>query len=243
MSDLHLELRTAVEVEQIIANTDPLAPYLVLAGDVGIPSHPSYELFLKAMSNRFDQVFVIAGNHEFYGSSVCETHNQIYAVCDLLPNVHYLMTELFVDDSLPVHIFGGTMWSIVKDEERRDVEMCLNDCRKIRGFSVEFMKTCHEEFVERLGVALDFHTDKPILVISHHLPSYGLIHPDYWHSDINSAFATNVSLADHPNIKAWIFGHTHKPHDGPRFFCNPLGYPGENPQPNYNAVLCLSEDK
>ncbi len=30
MSDLHLELRTAVEVEQIIANTDPLAPYLVL---------------------------------------------------------------------------------------------------------------------------------------------------------------------------------------------------------------------
>jgi hypothetical protein len=36
------------------------------------------------------------------------------------------------------------------------------------------------------------------------------------------------------NIKAWIYGHTHKARTGPRFFCNPLGYPGENT--HLNAV-------
>jgi predicted phosphodiesterase len=228
VSDLHLEFRTREQVKKIIFNIVPRAQHLALAGDIGNPFKPSYAHFLEAMSGKFEAVFVIAGNHEFYGNSVPETHNQIHAICDLLPNVHYLNTELFVDESLPVHIFGGTMWSVVKEEERDAVQMCLNDCHRILGFAIDDMKAWHEEFVERLGAALDFHTDKPFLVISHYLPSYGLIHPDYQDSNINSAFATEVPLANHPYIKAWIYGHTHKARTGPRFFCNPLGYPGEN---------------
>lgn len=204
-------------IKKIIFNIVPHAPYLALAGDIGNPFKPSYAHFLEAMGQKFECVFVIAGTHEFHGNSVPETHNRIRATCDLLPNVHYLNAELFVDDSLPVHVFGGTMWAVgrsaVEDEERSAVEMSL----KIRGFVDT--KTWHEEFVERLGAALDFHTDKPFLVISHHLPSYGLIHSD---CSIN------------PNIKAWIYGHTHKARTGPRFFCNPLGYPGENT--HLNAV-------
>lgn len=228
ISDLHLEFLTRFQISRIAHNIVPHAPFLVLAGDIGNPFKSSYATFLEAMSKKFEGVFVIAGNHEFYGNGISETHAQIEAVCDALPNVYYLKTELFVDDSLPVYIFGGTMWSVVKDEERDAVQMCLNDCRHIRGFSIDNMKVWHEEFVSRLGAALDAHTDKPFLVISHYLPSYDLIHPDYHDSKINSAFATEVALAHHPSIKAWIYGHTHKSRAGPRFFCNPLGYRGEN---------------
>lgn len=243
ISDLHLEFRTAAQLEEIIANIVPHSRYLVLAGDVGNPFHPAYSTFLNAMSKLFEWVFVVAGNHEFYNNSVPETHNEIYATCDLLPNVFYLNTELLVDDSLPIHVFGGTMWSVVKDEERSAVQMCLNDCRRIRDFTVDNMKLLHEEFVDRLKSALDFHTDKPFLVISHYLPSFELIHPDYKHSEINSAFATDVPLAHHKSIKAWIYGHTHKARYGPRFFCNPLGYPGENDNIMYNAVLDMNTTK
>jgi len=241
VSDLHLEFRTGAQVDKIIANIHPYAPTLALAGDVGNPFYPSYELFLRAMSKRFDMVFVIAGNHEFYGKTLADVHDKIHALVLQMPNVYYLNNELFVDDSLPIHIFGGTMWSVVKAEERDAVQMCLNDCHQICGFSIDNMKIWHQEFVDILGTALDAHTDKPFLVISHHLPSYELIHPDYRHSDINSAFATDVALANHPSIGAWIYGHTHKPRHGPRFFCNPVGYPGENQQPIYNALVDVTK--
>jgi hypothetical protein len=64
-----------------------------------------------------------------------------------------------------------------------------------------------------------------------------LVHPDYHDSPINSAFATDVPLAEDPRIAAWIYGHTHKPNFGPRFFCNPIGYPSENPRAAPDRVL------
>jgi hypothetical protein len=67
-----------------------------------------------------------------------------------------------------------------------------------------------------------------------------LVHPDYHDSPINSAFATDVPLAEDPRIAAWIYGHTHKPNFGPRFFCNPIGYPSENPRAAPDRVLQIT---
>jgi hypothetical protein len=238
VSDLHLEFR-GFEVNKIIESIIPAAPYLVLAGDIGKPSHPNYTFFLAAMSKRFEYVFLVAGNHEFYGSSVPEALAAITKICDGFPNVYFLNSELFVDASLPIHIFGGTMWTLVKSEERHGVEILMNDSRLIREFTVDSAATEHMRFVERLQVSLDANTDKPFLVISHHLPSFELIDPKYSGSSINSAFATNVPMAHDERIKAWVYGHTHSSRPGPRFYCNPIGYPGENLSVTYNALLTI----
>jgi len=46
-------------------------------------------------------------------------------------------------------------------------------------------------------------------------------------------------MAHDERIKAWIYGHTHSPRPGPRFYCNPIGYPGENLSVTYNALLTI----
>ena len=73
-------------------------------------------------------------------------------------------------------------------------------------------------------------TPKPIdLVISHHIPSYDLVHPTFKNSIINCYFVGDVEVP--LNIKAWIYGHTHKKKNdtinGCNFVCNPFGYPNE----------------
>lgn len=238
-SDLHLEFRSERQVAALIDSLQRHAPYLVLAGDVGDPFRPSYALLLTAAASRFDRVFLIAGNHEFYGTSLGEAAARIREVVSALPNVHFLDNEAFTHPSLPVHVFGGTMWSHVTDEEQTSVEAILNDYARIRGFGVQTSRNEHMAFVDLLEAELDARRedDKPFLVISHYLPLLRLIHPRYRDSAVNSAFATDVRLAEDPRIASWIYGHTHTPRLGPRFFCNPIGYPGENHRPTMGKVL------
>jgi len=64
MSDLHLE-RIAYEFD-----IPKSAPYLALAGDIGRPEDfDAYAAFLRKQCDKFDRVLLVAGNHEFYGSS------------------------------------------------------------------------------------------------------------------------------------------------------------------------------
>lgn len=39
---------------------------LILAGDIGYPERKEYKNFIKSCSSLYDNVFIIAGNHEFY---------------------------------------------------------------------------------------------------------------------------------------------------------------------------------
>lgn len=71
MSDLHLEGGTAESAnsyEQF--KIPPKAPYLILAGDIGYFKHKDrYLAFLRRQCECFVRVFLIPGNHEFYGMS------------------------------------------------------------------------------------------------------------------------------------------------------------------------------
>jgi hypothetical protein len=230
VSDIHLETRSEREIEAIIGALTRHAPLLILAGDIGNPAHPSYARFLSAAAARFDLVVLIAGNHEFYGSSLAETLAEIRAVVRPLPNVVFLHNERFSSAALPVHIFGGTMWSDISSEEEARVNAIVNDRARIAGFSASASRNEHAVFVDLLEaeMAACAGDDKPFLVVSHHLPLTSLVDKRYADSGINSAFASDVRLARDPRIAAWIYGHTHTARFGPRFFCNPVGYPGEN---------------
>lgn len=71
MSDLHLEGGTAESAnsyEQF--KIPPKALYLILAGDIGYFKHKDrYLAFLRRQCECFVRVFLIPGNHEFYGMS------------------------------------------------------------------------------------------------------------------------------------------------------------------------------
>jgi hypothetical protein len=66
VSDLHLESQETYASFEILK----VAPYLVLAGDLGcLENYEKYLDFLTIQCRRFWRVFLVLGNHEFYGIS------------------------------------------------------------------------------------------------------------------------------------------------------------------------------
>jgi hypothetical protein len=72
---------------------------------VGYPGSLQYKTFLKRCADKFERVFVLAGNHEFYTTHVDQALSDISAEADLYPNVTFLnKTSLLVDG---FRILGG----------------------------------------------------------------------------------------------------------------------------------------
>ena len=108
----------------------------------------------------------------------------------------------------------------------------MTDYRLIYGFNPNMSTLYHDKTVKGLCDVLDTHgPHHKWIVMSHHMPSFDLIDPKYLSdkfSDMNHAFATNIAVAQDPRIVAWVYGHTHTPLQRDKFYCNPIGYPGEN---------------
>ena len=67
------------------------------------------------------------------------------------------------------------------------------------------------------------------MVITHHAPSRGSIHPRFEGSLVNACFVSDAKyLLDGRRAQLWIHGHTHDSFDyvvnGTRIVCNPRGY-------------------
>ena len=73
ISDLHLEFRDG------IFDINNEADILILSGDIGNPYEDIYMNFLIKVSNNFDKIILITGNHEYYchNKSILETNEKI----------------------------------------------------------------------------------------------------------------------------------------------------------------------
>lgn len=157
-SDLHLEMMDSLEsAEELII---PSAPYLALLGDVGCPGASSthmqrYKDFLVQQAEKFEKVFVIPGNHEFY-SAGSELHRlamknspvveipyqrtvpgikaQIATICDLYPEKLVYLDGAFYEveiDGIKYRIVGSTLWSRIDDENMFRISRSIQDYSSI----------------------------------------------------------------------------------------------------------------
>lgn len=152
-SDLHLEfyshpsggLGIAEELDKVIV---PSAPVLVLLGDIGIPTHPSYRHFLLLQAQRFEAVLVLSGNHEFYDTrtddsedrtptpqhrkvyhSVENMENKIEAICAESPGLHYVDNTCVRFGHAPnaPTLLCTPLWSHVPEHAAKHIGACMND--------------------------------------------------------------------------------------------------------------------
>lgn len=66
MSELHLE----VGQQYLTFDFDATASNLILSGDIGrLVDYEGYVSFLRKQIVRYEHVFLVLGNHEFYGLS------------------------------------------------------------------------------------------------------------------------------------------------------------------------------
>lgn len=244
ISDLHLEFYDE-KINKILNKFDIIAKadYLILAGDIGNPFRPSYRIFLENVATKFKKVFVITGNHEYYGNEIQKTDNECRFICLEIKNVIFLQDEMF-SISEDLKIIGTTLWSNIPNENKREISECISDYRLINNFTTEKCNLLHRDakiLIEKY--IKDSKEDTKFIIITHHMPSMSLISSKYKnYSNINYSFASDLEeITNNKKIIAWVYGHTHEPYQKGIYYCNPIGYPGENPYYNINRTFEISE--
>jgi predicted phosphodiesterase len=242
ISDIHLEFFKVLP-KQIVR---PVADILCLAGDIGYPFSSLYTNFLKQVSRDFKKVFLITGNHEYYSMGANKGHDMA-EIDDKITNLikdNYLYNVTYLDNSFEDYngyrFVGTTLWTCLNSPQTY-----INDFHTIPEMTEELYNTMHEISREFLQTDIIIKSPLPVIVMTHHLPSYSLISDKYKadkYTAYNQFFASGCEDLFAPTIKAWIYGHTHSENkqyiNGIEFVCNPLGYPGENKK-EYVKDVCL----
>ena len=245
ISDIHLELLFKNSIKMINHSLQPKADILVLAGDIGNPFLASYKIFLENTSNKFTKIFIIAGNHEYYSNDIIETKNKISSICSEFKNISFL--DNTYEDYSDYRFIGTTLWTHINKPA-----FIINDTKMIKNFSIPKYNDLHFEATSFLQTSFEECKKDNIksVVITHHLPFYELTHPNYQNSlytNYRQWFNANLDhliIDNKKSIAAWIYGHTHtasvQRHYDINFYCNPLGYMGENNITDINKTFDLN---
>lgn len=245
VSDIHLEFMNPTQVENVLHQFAPISDeVLILAGDIGNPCHQHYKTFLDHVNRKFRKTFLLAGNHEYYkhGRIVEDVNTYIHTKVKEFPNISFLQNscELFEG----VNFIGTTLWSQVTNPY-----VTINDTKLIYGLTPKIYQEHHMKCRAFLEEALQSSPTNKNIILTHHMPSYDLIAPQYRRGSMeeyNQWFATDLNEMIESykyRIKCWIYGHTHTPSEqilsGVPMLCNPIGYPGEQQTVNYNKQFLV----
>lgn len=243
LSDLHLEQYDDVSFDDFI-ELDTGADCLLIAGDLGYPSSKHYHDFLRYVSPHYKNVCLIAGNHEFYTSSIDRTKIDIRKVIENFDNVHFLDNTVLELSGEKIAILGTTLWSHIPNDKLFLIKNSMNDYQMIDNFSPVTSRELHKQNVQWLMQEIGKRkTDGwKVVILTHHLMSNQLVTKKYACSPINVAFMSNLeSLMDSTVVKLIISGHTHQnihmDIQGVLNVVNPFGYENENTK--FNRGLCV----
>lgn len=230
-SDLHLEF---TKNRRWLSN-NPLIPsgeILIVAGDTHYLGHDFENLdFFKWASDHYEQTYVIAGNHEYYGGYDLSLHQKPFK-WELQRNVFLLNNQsVIINDHM---LLFSTFWSHIHAENRNVVARGVNDFHQIRigdnRLSVDDFNQLHAEAFAFLNQNLENHNGKTV-VVTHHLPTPLCNSPEFKGSSLNDAFVVDkTDYITKSNIDYWIYGHIHRNVGsgmilgGTTMLCNQLGY-------------------
>ncbi len=247
-SDLHIEFK---ENWNYLKN-NPLkveGDILVLAGDIGYLGDDNYSLhpFWDWASKSYTQVIVALGNHEFYKFYDIATLKDGFCH-KIRENVRCYYNEVVSIDS--VAIIVSTLWANIELEDAYYTEHYVSDFRRImyNGEVLTFSdfnrehKRCFD-FIKR---AVENSVAQKVVVVSHHVPSFQMLSPEFVGSKANGAFTVELSsYIENSRIDYWIYGHSHRNIDkiigSTKCVCNQLGYvfAGENHSFDNSKFLVL----
>lgn len=242
-SDLHIDINKIKSYEKILK---VCAPNLAICGDItNNVQGQAYKDFLKYCQKNYKNIFIITGNHEYYGTSkrrttIEDTNIYISNLFDQLNKsksesdgtLYFLNNSKIIIDG--VCLIGTTLWSDIQDDKANDITNSLYDYKyisyieqSIRKLNTNKVKEMFKENVKFIVSSLEHNLTNVIL--THHAPIMEASTLYYPNSNRESAFASDLkNLYSIDRVKFWIFGHTHykydKTIDGCRIISNPLGY-------------------
>jgi hypothetical protein len=194
----------------------PSAPLLVIAGDICPVDLPIYSDFLRWCSRNWKQVIILAGNHEYYCTviprNIDRIDKEIEQICMGIPNVTFLQAG----DSIVFQGFrfiGSTLWSAVDPkiwqkvyETKGDYKATYTDGRRTSPVDTSALHTFHKQRLRHVIAS----SAEPVIVLTHHMPSYDLVSPEYKHTENVSCYASHDDDLFSPKVRIWICGHAHR---------------------------------
>ncbi len=241
VSDLHLEF---TENENFL-NKFPIRPVgeiLILAGDiVPLVRLDDFNYFFDQLSNDFEAVFWIPGNHEYYHSDLglkCSSFKE-----KIRNNVWFLNNQEIIFEKF--RLIFSTLWSHISLQNALLIQQSLNDFRMIKfkgkPFTPELFNSLFEENHKFIKNRLQQKSELKTVVVTHHVPTLLNYPKKYRNSSINEAFAVelyNLIETQQPNY--WIYGHHHFNTTDFRIgntqmLTNQLGYVAYNEHRSYKA--------
>ena len=259
-SDLHLD-HGAINPEFF----DWRGDVLLLAGDIGEDDflRRQHEFWTK-VSLMAPEVYVIAGNHEFYRSEIDRAVDHLREYLKAYPNIKILDNDFVYTNGFV--LFGSTFWSdfnrgnplvqwdamqIVNDY-KGSIRYAKGGWRPIKPHETHAMhlESLHmlETFLKE-EVGLFGESSMPMVVMTHHGPSYQSVSREYVSDKLNGAWVSDLDnfILQYPQIKAWVHGHVHTFKDymigDTRVMVNARGYPDERPAhlPPYQVLEFIIE--
>lgn len=210
ISDLHLERDKNFDF--IMLNPiKPIGDILILAGDI-LPfnyiDNKKYKKFFDYLSNNFDLVYWIPGNHEYWGYDIATKFDKIK---DTIRENVFLVNNYNIQFANNNFIFS-TLWTYVNPNNRWTIERNVHDFKSIEydgyNFSVDKLNLIYENNLNFIQNSIN--NDMNNIIVTHHVPTY-LNYPKEYKGDmINEAFVSEqFDLISNNNITHWIYGHHH----------------------------------
>ncbi len=244
-------------MRKTLPNLTVIAEILFLAGDIGYPHQSLYKELLSWASNNYTQIFLIAGNHEFYHNKIPmqEMIISIRTICSEFPNITFLNNQVVTVNysNKKIRIFGATMWSntigVKYGMSDYNNITYLDETSRIRKrlpITPDNTTLLHFQTIKILEEILE-ENNIPLIVLTHHLPSFTCISSKCFTSSsdrlLSCAYASKCDSLIKSPIILWVHGHIHHFRDiqinNIRIVCNPLGYPTNKTMYNERFVITV----
>jgi hypothetical protein len=210
-SDLHLEVWPKVTFDETL---EPVAPYLVLCGDVAKLNAVNLRQFLEYCSERWKLIFWIPGNSEIWESSSSEkvSLDKIRQISSPYRNIKilYMNTYLLEEDNEKILLVGLPLWH--KSRNNAMLHHSKNIYIKAISTPVDSLifDDAHLRNVEFLKMMIK--TSKYPIVVCSYYPPFTWLYEEDWIQELSSAVIDREleMLVKYPII-SWIVGHNHLP--------------------------------
>jgi len=212
-SDLHLEFSDNFSY----LKQNPLKPVgdiLILAGDIGYLNDDNYSKhpFWDWVSDNYRQVIVAVGNHELY--KYYDLSKMPHGlVCSIRDNVKCYYDAVVRVENIDFII--STLWAKILLEDAYLTEHYVSDFRRIlyngEPLTWDNFNREHDKCFNFIQNEVTKSSSEHIVVVTHHVPSFQLVSPDFTGSKINGAFTVELEeYIKHSPIEYWIYGHSHR---------------------------------
>lgn len=249
LSDIHLSVNA-------LPFPDMDADVVVLAGDISRPAAA-----IEWAKSCPVPVVYVAGNHEFYGSDLISTYEQLNRLSQGT-QIHVLERSEYVHNG--VRFLGCTLWSDYRlfdsaEDQAQGIDLATKVIRDFTHIKISpdfqdlFTPAISQlVFLQTVAWLEDCFTKNrtmPTVVVSHFAPTRLSISPAFASSPINSSFVSDLEdrIKDwQPAL--WLHGHTHGSFDyrvgNTLVICNARGYAkngiNENPDFDDSYVIDLA---